>query len=130
MKFGQVLVRWANGNSFPYRRGLNGKTDLVAVEPTTIGLYQPDALPACTTLSFVGFFSALSFSNYVQDYSDHHSSAVDVKEELIVPIMRQQDAELEKSRQSLHRLQIKETLQQDKVFLYFFLFLLIQYNIV
>jgi len=126
MKLGQVLVRWANGNTFPYRRGRNGKTDLVAVEPTTIGLYQPDDLPACTTLSIIGYFSALSFSKVVRDYYGSSPAAVNVKEEMTDPIIRNmpQDAELEKSRQMISHLQIKETLQQEKVFLHFFLFYL------
>ena len=43
---GKVEVRWfANHNSFSYRRGLDGKVDLVAVAPQEIGLYQPDSLP-------------------------------------------------------------------------------------
>lgn len=44
---GKVEVLWfANSNSFSYRRGLDGKVDLVAVEPKEIGLYyQPNSLP-------------------------------------------------------------------------------------
>lgn len=91
LRLDQVLVRWkANGNSFPYRRGQDGKIDLMATEPTAIGFYQPDALPEFTMLSLNDYSSAMSYisSNddgfhYIKDEdSGHFPSTVDRKKNL------------------------------------------------